>query len=219
MNKQSIIFSALIFVLGAFVMAPKVNADMCTTQYGGTTTCQASDLTINKKVQNPISNVFVDNLTTTDPTFAPGNQVLFQLTITNTSGQTFDPVTVHDIFPPYVTFVAGPGTYDRPGQPGGTLTFTLNKLIAGETRTVEILGKVVDANQLPSTPSLFCVINTGNVSALNRSDSDTAQLCIGQRVLGVSTLPVAGFNDIALLLPFAGVGLSGIVLLKGKKRG
>lgn len=219
--KSKQIFSSL-FVF-AFVIwhlsfgIPQAYADTCTTQYGqygNSTNCQPSDLIINKQVKNPITNNFVENLSANDPTFSPGSDVWYRLTIQNTSGQTFDPVTVKDVLPTYETFVAGPGTYDANTR---TLTFTLNNLIAGETRTVDIEAQVVATNQFPMGKTFVCVNNYAQVSALNRFDSDTAQSCIQTNVLGATTLPVAGFNDYLLLLPFAGVGLSGFALLR--KRG
>lgn len=216
MNKQNIFLSLVTFaagIIGIASVAAPVYADMCTTQYGGSTTCQSSDLTINKQVENPVTNVFVENLTTTDPTFGPGASIHYRLIIKNNSGETFNPVTVKDIFPPYVTFVSGPGTYDSGNN---TLTFTLNNLIAGESRTVELVGKVVDANHFASK-SLFCVTNVANVTANNRNDSDSAQACLQNGTVTLNNLPVAGVDDLSLLLPFMGVGLGGFALLK--KRG
>lgn len=212
------LFSFIIYHLAPALPAggfgiPSAMAQTCTTQYGGTTTCAPTDLTVNKQVKNPVTNFFVENLSTTDPAFSPGNEVLFKLTIKNASGETFNPVTVKDTFPSYLTFVAGPGTYDKPSN---TLTFQLKNVIAGETRAIELLAKVSDKSAFPAGKSFFCVTNLANVSALNRKDSDTAQLCIQTQIMGATTLPVAGFDDLLLLLPFAGVGLGGLALLRKK---
>ncbi len=196
-------------------LAPKVLAQTCTTQYGGTTTCAPTDLTINKQVKNSVTNFFVENLSTTDPAFSPAGEVLFKLTIKNASGKTFNPVTVKDTFPSYLTFVAGPGTYNKPSN---TLTIKLENMIAGETRTIELLAKVADKSVFPAGKSFFCVTNLGEVSALNRKDSDTAQLCIQTQIMGATTLPVAGFNDLLVVLPFLGVGLGGVGLLRKGRR-
>ncbi len=212
MNYKALIVSLILASLAVF--APSVSADTCTTQYGGTTTCVPSDLTINKQVKNPSTNIFVENLTTTDPTFTPGSDVTYKLIIKNTSGETFNPVTVRDTLPAYLTFVAGPGTYNSETK---VLEFTLENLIAGETRTIEILARVANADQFPAGKSLFCVTNVAYVSALNRLDSDSAQACL-QNGEVVRYLPVAGYNDLMILLPFVGVGLGGLALLKGKKR-
>lgn len=215
MNKQSIILSTAGIIASALMFAPSVSADMCIAQYGGTTTCVPSDLTINKQVKNPITNSFVENLTTTDATFAANGEVTYKLTIHNGSGETFQ-AEVKDIFPSYLTFVSGPGTYNNDNK---TLTIKLENLIAGETRTMELVARVSDKSAFPAGKSLFCVVNVAEVRALNRFDSDRAQACIGENVLGVTTLPVAGFDNLAMILPFAGVMLGGAAILKGKKRG
>lgn len=208
MNTKNIILS---LITGLFLFARPVFAtDYCTTQYGGSETCRPSDLTINKQVQNPVNGNFVENLSASDPTFSPGAEILFKLTIKNVSGETFNPVTIKDVLPSYLTFVSGPGTYDGDTH---TLTFSLENFIAGETRTVEIV-----ANVLPTTASFVCVNNYAEARAdiVGRFDSDTAQFCIQTNVLGATTLPAAGYNDLLLLAPFAGIGLAGIALLKKK---
>lgn len=206
MKKQ---LAFLAFLLGALFAAPHVAAQECTTQYGGTTTCVSTSLTINKQVKNPATGNFVENLGSSDPTFSAGGEVLFRLIIKNTGTKTLTTVTVKDIFPNELTFAAGPGTFDRGSN---TLTFTMNNLTAGESRMVEILASV-DPAKVARDRSLFCVVNRATISANNQSDQDTAQLCIQTNVLGATTLPVAGFNDFALLLPFATLGLTGIALL------
>jgi len=212
MNTKAIVLSlisGLALTALAATSSPAFASDYCITQYGGTETCRPTDLLINKQVRS-LNGDIVENLGFDQP-FAPGADILFQLTIKNASGQTFDPVTVKDVLPSYLTFVSGPGTYDSANR---TLTFTLNNLIAGETRTVQVM-----ANILPTTVSSVCVTNYAEARADNvgRSDSDTAQFCIKTpNVLGVTTLPVAGYNDLLLLLPFAGAGLTGIALLRRK---
>ncbi len=209
MNTKAIVLSLIAVSFSIWHLAfgiPPVYANVCTTQYGGETTCVPSDLTINKQVRNEVSGNFVENLTASDPTFAVGSDVLYKLIIKNTSGETFHPVTVKDVLPGYLTFISGPGTYNKDTH---TLTFTLENLIAGETRTVEILAQVINTDK-----SVVCFTNYAEVRALNRFDSDTAQACLQTNVLGATTLPVAGFNDLVLLLPFAGVGLAAFALLK-----
>ncbi len=210
MKTKAIVLSLFAFVLAG--LASPAYADVCTTQYGGETTCRPSDLTINKQIRNATSNVFVENLSASDPTFAPGSDVLYKLIIKNSSGETFNPVYVKDVLPGYLTFVSGPGTYDKNSN---TLTFELKEVYAGETRTVEVMARVIDTSSF-NGKSFVCVTNYAEVKALNRFDSDTAQICLQNNVLGVTTLPVSGFNDLALLLPFAGAGLMGIALLKKK---
>jgi uncharacterized repeat protein (TIGR01451 family) len=221
MNTKHIIVSIASIIASLAFLASPVHADMCTTDYGGNQTCKPSDLTINKQVKNASTSAYVDNLTTSDPTFAPGSEIDYRLIIKNSSGETFNPVNVKDTLPPYVvSFISGqPGTFNF-DTTNHVLTFQLANLIAGETRTFDLRFRIADASQFPAGKSLFCVTNVAEVHALNRGDSDSAQACLQNGTFtGVTTLPVAGFNDFALLLPFAGVALSGFALLKGKKRG
>jgi uncharacterized repeat protein (TIGR01451 family)/LPXTG-motif cell wall-anchored protein len=187
---------------------------MCTTQYGGSSNCTPSDLTINKQVYNPVTKTYVDNLTTTDPTFTPGNEVSYRLIVKNGSGETFQ-ANIKDILPPYMEFVSGPGTYNKDTR---VLEFKMENLIAGETRTVDLIAKVVNADKFPSGKSLFCVVNVAEVRSLNRFDSDSAQACLQNGPVTVTKLPVAGYTDMMMLLPFAGVGLAGASLLLKKKK-
>jgi uncharacterized repeat protein (TIGR01451 family) len=147
--------------------------------------------------------VFVENLTTTDPLFAPGSEITYRLIIKNNSGETFNPVNVKDILPSYLTFIAGsPGTFDYDTSIN-VVNFKLENFYAGETRSFDLRCKVA------SNATASCISNVAEVRALNRFDSDSAQACIGY-----STLPVAGFDDLALILPFVGVSIGGIALLR-----
>lgn len=214
--KKNIILSLSLLVASCILSVGSVVAQTCTTQYGGTsygTECQPIDLTINKTVKHPTDSVFVENIVADGATYSSGSEVLFRLTIKNSSGETFNPVTVTDVFPEHLFFVAGPGTYDSASR---TLTFTLENLVAGESRTVEVLAKVVN---VASNTNLFCENNYSRVTAPARpnGDDDTAQVCVQTKVLGATTLPAAGFNDFMLLMPFAGLGLAGLALFKVKR--
>lgn len=198
----------------------------CVTQYGGSqygTSCNPNDLIINKEVQKVGSSdsngnpVYVENLSVNDAHILPGNYMTFRLSIKNSSNQAFDSVEVKDIFPPYMSYVSGgpSGTvYDAETR---TMTVKLEKLAAGETRTITLAAKVDDEKSFPGGKSSFCVVNTARVSSGNRNDEDTAQVCIKTPdVKGVTTLPKAGFNDIAMILPAALLGLAGIALATKK---
>lgn len=211
MKLNTIVLSLIGFGLLFTGLARPVKAQDCTTQYGGTTRCVSTQLVIIKEVKNPITNNFVKNLSTTDATFSPGGEILFKVTIKNTGSETFDTVTVKDIFPNFLTFEAGPGTYDSANK---TLTFTLNNLTAGETRTQEILAKVDPVNAFPADRQFFCVVNDIIAQILEKSAEDTSQLCIQTQVLGATTLPVAGTNDWMLIVPFLGLGAIGVILVR-----
>lgn len=214
MNKLKALFVISLTAIALAVPPSGINAQSCTTQYGNGqygTTCVPIDVTINKQVKNPISRIFVENLGPSDDKFSPGAEVHFKLIVHNASSQDWSRVTVHDTLPQFLTFEAGPGTYDSNSK---LLTIELENLKVNETRELEFLAKVVSSNAFPTDKSLFCVVNVAEVKVDSRTDEDTAQLCIQTQVLGVTTLPVAGFDAFALLVPFAGLGLTGLALLK-----
>lgn len=214
MNKLKTTLGIALSAFALAVLPSGVNAQSCTTQYGNGqygVECVPIDVTINKQVKDPISLVFVENLGPSDNKFSPGAEVNFKLIVHNASSQDWSKVTVRDTIPQFLTFEAGPGTYDKNSK---VLTVELENLKANETREFEFLAKVDESGAFSKDKSLFCVTNHAEVKVDSRTDEDTAELCIQTQVLGVTTLPVAGFDSLALLIPFAGLGLTGFALLK-----
>jgi len=203
------LFSIFYFLFSIFVH--EVLADSYGSYGGGGT---PTDLVINKEVKNPITNVYVENLGSIDPTFSPGATVTFRLVIKNGSGETMNPVTVTDQLPDYLSFVSAtvPSSTNKGGN---SVMFTLDNMIAGESRTIEVSVKVADKSAFPVNRSMFCVSNYSKVTAPARpnGDDDTAELCI---TTGPGNLPVAGVNDVFAMIPFITLGGIGTLLLKKK---
>lgn len=150
----------------------------CQPTYGGVYggPCAPSvNLTIDKKVQNPSTAVFVDNLSVNDPKFAPEQIITFKIVVTNTGSADLGNVTVKDIFPSFVTFSGGAGVYDASKN---TLTLTLDSLKSGESRTFTVGSRVASLKDLPSDKMISCVINQAQATSENQTVSDNAQLCI-----------------------------------------
>jgi uncharacterized repeat protein (TIGR01451 family) len=204
---QTITVISVLFA--SFLFAHPVFADSCVTQYGGySSTCPPTDLSINKMVKNPTTGVFVENLGITDAAFGPGSYITYKLVITNGSNETFSDVTIQDTLPQYLSFYAGPGTYENTNR---VLTIKQYNLNPGESRSLEFVAQVESSANLPNT-SFFCVTNKANVTASNRSDEDMAESCIQKNITGKTQLPSAGFEDLLVMVPFAMVGLSGVGL-------
>jgi len=207
--------TAFVFALTSF-FASTVSAD-CTTGAYGTICDQPTDLTIDKEVKNPITNLFVENLGSTDPTFSPGAIVTFKLIIKNTSGETFSSVKVVDQLPDYLTYTGSTvtGDYDAGKR---RLVMMLGRIAAGETKEIEVTAKVADKSAF-ADDDFFCASNYATVTSTERpyGDNNTAEFCMTTRVAGAATLPVAGFNDLATMIPFLSLGGIGLALLKKKK--
>lgn len=230
MNKHlfSYLFVATVGFMAALPIVSVAQAETCTTQYGngqyGTTTCVPTDLSVDKQVRNPITGVFVENLLSGDATYSPNSEVTYLLRIHNSSNQDFATVQVTDAVPdtmvnPKVDESDQDKVRDVKNPDNRTLVFVLkDTLKAGETREIKVKAMVRDVSVFPKDKSLICdVTNKAQVTAEDRSDEDTASLCVTKDVLGVTTLPSAGPEDYLPLLPFVGMGITGMALIFKRK--
>lgn len=175
------LFSVAVYAL-SFLMSPVVyaNAVSCQSIYGGGQSCiTAGNISIDKKVLNPASSAFVDNLGVNDPKYAPGFIVNFRLEVTNSGDTNIAKADVKDIFPQYIEFAAGPGNFDPKTK---TLTFVVENLAPKETRTLGIVGKVVSIDQLPANQDVVCIINQAVATTGDKANSqDNSQFCIEKK--------------------------------------
>jgi len=179
----------------------------CEQQYGGGETCYEGELRLDKVVKNPSSGTYVDNLYSSDPNFSADQEVWFRLTIKNTSSDDLNDVEVKDKFPNYVLFVSGPGNWDDANK---TLSWKIDHLSPGESKDYEIKGKIVSEGSLPTDSGTYCVTNYGEAKKDDKSASNTSQLCITKKVLGITTMPKTGANlylIISLLVIFSSFGI------------
>lgn len=214
------------FLLALTLLSVKsVFADVnCQPVYGGGQNCiTTGTILVNKKVQNPQTGQFVDNLGTNDTRFSAGQAVNFQITLTNTGSTVIPQTAIKDTFPGFVDFTSGNGSFDSNTK---TLTFTTDNLSPGETRTFSISGKVIDAKGLPD--GVTCVVNQATATTnTGQMSQDNAQFCMQKQAVttttkgglpvlpppAVTTTPATGSE----LLPLIGLlpaGLSGFFLRK-----
>lgn len=220
MTIQNHIKTAIALTAFALVFAAPVAADgTCTNQYGSTVDCPTSNIVINKKVAYPGNpNLFVENLTSHDAAYSPKDEVEYDVAVSNTSNVNFPTVTVIDVFPSQETFVSGPGTYEAASN---KLTYEISNLTAGTTVHNRILVAVKDASVFPANQDITCnIVNTATATGPGgQSDQDTSSLCVQTKVLGATTLPVAGFEDNMIIMTFAAIGGMGTLLfIMGRKR-
>lgn len=160
----------------------------CQPIYGGGQTCVTTEkILINKTILNPSSNSYVDNLSINDPKYAPTQTVKFQLVVTNTGNSTLSLVSVYDIFPEFVSFVSGPGNFDSNTR---MLTFNLSNLNPNESRTYNVVGKVVSPNSMPSDQGVVCVVNQAIAKFSDQESRDNSQFCIEKTVTTKGGFPV-----------------------------
>ncbi len=191
MMKNNKIFSFTMLMamtaIFSFVFAEKAFADIsCQPIYGGGQSCvTTNNIIVNKTVLNPQTNQFVDNLSINDPKYQPGFITTFQISITNAGNNNISRIDVKDIFPQYVSFSSGDGTFDANTN---TLTFSLNSLAPNETRAFSIIGRVVNAERIPVAPgSVVCVVNQAiamNTNSQSQVSQDNSQFCIEKKISG-----------------------------------
>lgn len=220
MKKHLIV--TLTFIAATLAVTSNALAEPCSNQYGtgsyGSTPCTPTDLSVNKKVKTPIEPFsFVENLNENDLKYSPDTDVFFSIAVTNSGNETFEEVTVTDFLPPHIISakVADElnGSYNSSDR---KLEFKLKNLIPNETRTVEVTAHLAKTGY-DTNRNVECVINKAEVSSENRTNSDTSQFCIQTNILGTTTLPSAGLEDYALLMPFLGMGILGAVLMLKKR--
>lgn len=166
---------------------------------------------VDKKIKDPSKkgDVFVDNLGANDYHFSPGEDVSFKITVKNTGNTTFADVEVKDLLPQYVDYVLGSGDVNKDIR---DITTTYENLDSDESKEFEIQGRIVASNEISNDQGLYCVLNKAEVIANGQTDSDTAQLCIEKKVLGVQ--PPAGANILPLGASFLGISVLGLALKK-----
>ncbi len=179
-------------------------------QYGAPVPSQS--ILIEKMVAKPGTSNFVDNLSPTDPRFAPGQQITFRLAVKNTSDTNLTNVTVKDFVPSFLSPLSGPGNFDSNTQ---TVSFGAGNFGPSEQKVFTLTMQIASQDKLPVDKGLFCEINKAQASTDKVFDEDTAQFCIEKQVLGAQNVPSTG-PEFGLVLIGAELGLLGIGL--GLKR-
>jgi uncharacterized repeat protein (TIGR01451 family) len=165
--------------LGLLTMTTTAFADYgnCQTsygQYGGQNCNPAINLSIDKKVQNPSTNAFVDNLGSNDVKYNPSSNITFQIKVTNTGTISATNVVVKDTLPTNVEYVSGPGSFDANTK---VFSYTVGQLNPNETKEFTITAKTPADDKLATNPS--CMTNTATITATNANGAtDTAQFCV-----------------------------------------
>lgn len=212
MKKFAVVF-ALFVSLVLFLTLKNVYADDDCTQYGDCPSVSKS-IMIDKLVGRNDTD-FVDNFSTSDSRFSPGQELFFRLVVKNTSDVTLQNVELKDFVPEFLSVLEVIGSYD---STSAVMTFNAGNFEPNEEKTYTLKMKVVDQSELPSDKGLFCEVNKATANGDGVSDEDTSQFCIEKNVEAVTMVPSAGPHlGLALLsIEFAAL-TAGLVLKKLKK--
>ncbi len=187
-------------------------------QYGGS--LPSKTILIEKMVGKPVQTKggtdqldYVDNLSPSDPRFAPEQQIVFRLKVKNTSDVSLNNVEVKDFVPEFLTPVSGSGSFDAASR---IVSFNAGDFAAGQEKVYFLTMKISSQNQMPADKGLICEINKSEASNSEVFDEDSAQFCIEKQVLGVQHVPSAG-PEMGFALMGLEVGLLGVGITLKKR--
>ncbi|OGG02543.1 hypothetical protein A2Z33_01980 [Candidatus Gottesmanbacteria bacterium RBG_16_52_11] len=211
MNKTTALVSAIVLSLGVFT-APAYAAT-CTGQYGETFEC-ATDIFINKMVQDPVSGQYVENVT--DARFSKDDKVVFRLTVKNSAGDDRIDTKVTDSVPDNlviddVEVIADGNKWVTISSDKKSMEVKIEKIGVGKEITIYLWTHLV--GPYPTEPQ-FCRDNWATVKAPDKpEDTNFARFCVGAPA---KELPKAGVEDMLYMAPFALTALGGMALFRKK---
>lgn len=155
---------------------------------GGVISPRSGEVLVDKMVKNPATGIFVDHLGPTDPKYKPREIITFQIKVNNAGEETLNEVNVTDSLADYVDFMTGPGSFDADS---GKLTFKVENLTGGDSRTYEIRGRISHQAVIPEEKNVICPVNVVEAETEGKSDRDESQFCI-EKEMEVPVVPKAG---------------------------
>jgi uncharacterized repeat protein (TIGR01451 family) len=184
---KRIFFTFLTLIIGAWLLVLPVKAD-CGGQYESP--CQSYSILVDKTVARPDNGTYVDNLSTSDPRFSPGQYIYFRINITNTSTASFGDVTAKDFVPDYLTPVDGPGTFDSSTR---SISWDAGSFNVNEQKSYYFKMQINSQANLPADKGLFCLTNRAQAWLNGTTDDDSSQFCIEKQVSSnIKNVPPTG---------------------------
>ena len=174
--------SWLMIVSGLVLLFTKpASAEECHTVYGGGEVCETGELSLDKKVLNPETGEYWDNIGSQEYTFSPNEEITFKLKVKNISDVEVDNVHINDYFAEledYLIYVSSEEGDYRPVENDGKIKFDLGDLDEDETITVYFTSKVKAADEIPVGTT--CLTNKAKAYSHvdDWSDTDYASFCI-----------------------------------------
>lgn len=227
MKKAAITILTAILTLGSVSVAYGAGGygqSNCQVVYGGGEVCPTNiEFTIDKKVQQPTKGGdFVDNMSINDSKFQPGQDVAFKIRIQNTGNNKINTLNVTDNLPANVTFISGPGTFNKNNN---TITYTISGLDPNAVNEQVFVARIGDSNGFNQNGGVACLTNTASATDNNGTQAnDSAQFCVQTTIAAnptpqvfpgvpVKKVPETG-PELFSLIGLIPVGIAGMTLRK-----
>lgn len=173
----------------------------CKPIFGGGETCKSSgNLIIDKTIKNPATNSFVNSLPQ-NVALTSGQELTFQITLTNNNNSNIANITITDNLPQYLNYVGGAGNFNKDKR---EVIISLDKLEGNATKSYVIVTRIVNENALPKDKNTTCIANQAQVKAGTRVSADNVQFCIskdGQATQGTSSFPTLEPKPVTMTQP------------------
>lgn len=154
---------------------PSIPASSCPPIYNGGSICeQNKDFTLDKKILNPRTGVYVDTIESQELKIQTDHTAMFRLEITNLSKNTLHAITVTDILPSYMQFANASSQEVK--TTATKITYQIPSLEKGKTHTITIETKVDAADALPE--NTVCLANQAEAKQGSKRASDIVSFCI-----------------------------------------
>lgn len=174
----------------------------------------AAALFLEKKVLNPQTNTFENDLEAKEFLFLPDKDVVFRVEVKNTTQNTLSNLTLTDKLPSQVQFLStSAGTYDSASH---SIILNIENFAINDSRVLEIRTRVKANDQIAAN---ICPSNFVEAKASGLMEQRTSSFCISKQVLGVvQELPKTGpaANVLVALGSLFSLGLSGYLFKKSK---
>ncbi|MBU0999875.1 DUF11 domain-containing protein [Patescibacteria group bacterium] len=193
-----------VLTLFSFLVVPPVFA-----QYTPPQPTPSKRFYVDKKIFNPQTMQYVDNLNRDQYLFTPSQTVFFQLVVTNTGNDDLNNIDVTDQLPPQLSYVTG-GSVNTDTKGGsantdGKIHFSIDKLSPGSQSQPLLVEAKVNVDQ--GAIGIICPVNLAQAKTESLLDQDTSTFCIQQNIIKpippVKELPKTG----APLAAWSAVGL------------
>lgn len=165
---------ALILTTLYLLLTTNVSAQSsCPPIFGGGDPCVVHpNLTIDKKIEDPLSGQFLDALTYTISDQSEAENLVFRITVKNTSNNALSNISLTDTLPSVFTYISGNGKYDPVKK---TFTNTINKLEKNQSKEYTLR---VTINPEVLEKASACSINQAVITQNNKKGSDYVKTCI-----------------------------------------
>lgn len=161
---------------------------------------------LDKKVLDPRTNKFVDNLSVDQFKFLPNQDVWYRIEFKNNKDYELTNIVGKDILPSGMQLVSGDGVYDPSTN---TVTVTIDKIAPNSSRFWDIKARFVTGKGGVATAG--CVNNYAEGRKDGEMMADYAKVCVGDQVMGeVSELPRTGPASTIVLIGSLVAGAFGV---------